>query len=214
MELVNKDKEYELLKGILKQHKSKHVCDIGCGSGEFVSFLNKNKFKAFGFDIKIENPQSDKLFIASARDLPIKLFKFDTFVFKQSMHHIEKNYQEELIIKLLEKEYQKVFIIEATIGESTYEKIKTIVFPEREMRLSVLETLHKIKNRFEVKKVKSYGKAKVFNNFEHFFQETIAENDRTVWNKEIEKVVKSIFDFYRGRFYQQMDVYLIQNPIQ
>lgn len=214
MEIVNKEKEYELLKGILKQHKSKHVCDIGCGSGEFVSFLNKNKFKAFGFDIKIENPQSDKLFIASAGDLPLKLFKFDTFVFKQSMHHIEKNYQEELITKLLEKEYQKVFIIEATIGESTYEKIKTFVLPEREMRLSVLETLDKIKGKFEVKKVKTYGKTEIFNNFEHFFQEVIAENERAFWNKEIEKVVKSIFDFHKGRFYQQMDVYLIQNPIQ
>ena len=214
MEIVNKEKEFELLKGILKQYKSKHVCDIGCGSGEFVSFLNKNKFKAFGFDIKIEKPVSDKLFIASAGDLPLKLFKFDTFVFKQSMHHIEKGYQEQLITNLLEKEYQKVFIIEATIGESTYEKIKTFVLPEREMRLSVLETLDKIKGKFEVKKVKTYGKTEIFNNFEHFFQEVIAENERAFWNKEIEKVVKSIFDFHKGRFYQQMDVYLIKNPIQ
>ncbi|BBB33423.1 hypothetical protein TTHT_1980 [Thermotomaculum hydrothermale] len=210
MEIVKGERELELLKNIFKQYKSKNLCDIGCGSGELVRYLNKNKFRAFGFDIKIEKPVTDKLFIASAKEIAFKPFKFDTFVFKQSMHHIDKDYQQELIEKLTEKEYQRIFIIEASIGEGTYEKIKSIVFPEREMRLSVLETLHKIRSNFKVSKVKTYGKEKVFDNFEHFFQETIAENEKTVWNREIEKVIKSIFDFYKGRFYQQMDVYLVE----
>ncbi len=213
MEIVKGEKELELLADIFKLHRSKNVCDIGCGNGELVNFLNKKKFKAYGFDIKIAKPLTNKLFIASANKLPFYPYKFDTFVFKQSMHHIEKSYQRELIEKLLEKEYQKIFIIEATIGEGSYEKIKGIVFPEREMRLSVLETLHSIRNNFKVKKIKTYGKAKTFNNFEHFFQETIAENEKTVWNKEIEKVIKSIYDSYNGHFYQQMDVYLIE-PVQ
>ncbi len=214
MEIVKDEKEFELLKNILKENKSKHICDIGCGNGDFVSFLNKHKFKACGFDIKIEKPVSNKLLIASAHNLPVKLFKFDTFVFKQSMHHIAKNYQKELIEKLLEKDYQKIFIIEATIGEGSYEKIKSIVFPEREMRLSVLETLHSLKRKYNIKKVKTYGKEILFNNFEHFFQEIIAENERTVWNKSIEKMVHSIFEFYKGKFYQQMDVYIIEKNFQ
>ncbi|GEM_PF-5742586 len=210
MEITNKKEETILIKNILKKVKSKYVLDIGCGNGELVKYLNKHGIKAFGFDIKIEKPLSNRVFIASAKDLPVKLFKFDTFVFKQSMHHIPENYQKELIEKLLEKDYQKVIIIEATIGEGTYEKIKSIVFPEREMRLSVLETLYSLKRKFHIEKIKTYGKEKTFNNFEHFFQETIAENERTVWNKSIEKMVHSIFEFYKGKFYQQMDVYLIE----
>jgi len=210
MEKVKRREEFALLTNLMKNRGAERVCDIGCGAGEMVEFLNKSGIEAFGFDIKIESPKSDRIVISSAKKPGMKLKYFDTFLFKQSMHHIDKDFQEKLIESLAFEKGRKIFIVEATIGEGNYDKIKSLVFPEREMRLSVLETLHKIRSKFSVRKIKTYGKVIEYGDFEEFYRETIASNPKTVWNKEIEKAVKPIFEKYKRDLYQQMDVYLVE----
>lgn len=210
MKTFDKKEEYLFLCEIFKKHGAERILDIGCGSGELVRHARKKGFFAAGFDVKIDNPATDTIFCASADKIAFKPDKFDTFVFRQSMHHIKKETQKKLFYSLLKKG-KRFFVIEATIGESSYEKLKSLILPEREMRLSVLETLHKIQSEFKVERISTYGCKISFENFEHFYSQTIAKyGERAFWNKEIEKIVRQLLDVYKGNFIQQVDIYLIR----
>ncbi len=210
MKIFEKKEEYLFLCEIFKKYGAERILDIGCGSGELVLYARQEGFFAAGFDVKIDNPATDTLFCASADKIAFKPDKFDSFVFRQSMHHINRETQKKLFHTLLEKG-KRFFVIEATIGESSYEKIKSLILPEREMRMSVLETLHKIQSDFKVEKLSSYGCKISFEHFEHFYSQTIAKyGERAFWNKEIEKIVRQLLEAYKGNFVQQVDVYLIK----
>ncbi|MCM8786994.1 MAG: class I SAM-dependent methyltransferase [Candidatus Omnitrophica bacterium] len=90
----------KLLRDLLSKKRSRKILDVGCGTGETLSFLQKTfpKAELYGVDLSqvavkyAKSRGHKKIFRASALKLPFKKDFFDTILILDVLEHI-KNHQ-------------------------------------------------------------------------------------------------------------------------
>ncbi len=86
-----------LVKNLLRKRNVKRILDVGCGTGETLSFLNKlyPKAKLFGVDTSSKAVRMSKarghtkIFKAYASNMPFRSNYFDTILFLDVLEHIK-----------------------------------------------------------------------------------------------------------------------------
>lgn len=87
----------ETVKMLMTKNHLKKVLDVGCGTGRFVEFLNKNGFEAFGVDKSSDainwsrKITKKRVFKASAVNLPFKNNSFDFVLSISLIEHLTKH---------------------------------------------------------------------------------------------------------------------------
>lgn len=73
---------------LLPTIKGQKILDIGCGSGDWVDYLNHHGYSATGIDI---SPKQNHIIKADAQKLPFKLKQFDTAFMNSVLEHIKND---------------------------------------------------------------------------------------------------------------------------
>jgi SAM-dependent methyltransferase len=92
---------------ILKCPGVREVVDVGCGSGELVSYLSSRGFKASGCDIVVENPKLGFCDITKPETVPVA----EAWVLQHVLEHVPRGSWKPLFKKAYESGVKHIVIV-------------------------------------------------------------------------------------------------------